>query len=211
MSSASKCVEEDTVLTEIRNGYKVGSSKALNSGDFQIWTSKEVRTVALGRRGLWSNMRDIVLYLACTHAVDREVISGSAVHSEEQVGSCIRGIEFPAWTEGPDVPSGSKICLWDSRREITSIAGHTRNLSSSVLTTVTPTQAPCTDWGVHGSPSLLTHHQIQVLVCPFPLQLLGSRSSGHAALWCLNRPMAHEVASHAVKAFTWLFPWQTED
>lgn len=52
MSSASKCVEEETVLAEVRDGCKVGSSKALSSADFQMQTSKEKVTIALGRRGL---------------------------------------------------------------------------------------------------------------------------------------------------------------
>lgn len=41
-------------------------------------------------------MKDIDSYSACAHAADREVISGSAVHRQKQVGSCIRDIELPA-------------------------------------------------------------------------------------------------------------------
>lgn len=36
MSRARKWVEEETMLTEIRDGYKVGSSKAPSSTDFQM-------------------------------------------------------------------------------------------------------------------------------------------------------------------------------
>lgn len=40
-------------------------------------------------------MRDIVPYSAGAHTADREVISGSAVHSQVQVGSCSSSIELP--------------------------------------------------------------------------------------------------------------------
>lgn len=40
-------------------------------------------------------MRDIVPYSADAHAAGREAISGSAVHSQEQVGSCSSGIKLP--------------------------------------------------------------------------------------------------------------------
>jgi len=52
-------------------------------------------TIDLGRRGLWSNMRDVVPYSAYAHAADRNVISGSAVRSQVQVESCSSSVELP--------------------------------------------------------------------------------------------------------------------